>query len=363
MVLALGLPGAPSCNAQQQPLPRESQNPPAAADDCDDEEEEDADEMDADDELELAEVMEQECSDPKSKTADSCDAQLKQLGYLQGGKVVRLKEKDLSGKPHELTIEPGSTVILETKNGKQVVMHTPGPGSVSVTPGDPEPGIYTLGSLFKQSQPAPQAQDDRVRELEQRVRELEAQLRERDGQHEGPKGGIARRAPAQAQAEAERARAAEIRQHFNAQAREFAEQARRQADELRRQAEVFQKQYREQAQQWRVMQGGVDGEPGVMALPRAHTFHLTPPEAAEAPEVPHPDGWWSRTPGATAPLALPPAGPKPPKAAKPPKAPTPHQAHELQAMLEQMRAQMDEIRAQMQALRDELQKAPQHSLR
>jgi cell division septum initiation protein DivIVA len=359
LVLALGLPGAPSCNSQQQPLPREEQNPPAAThhdddadeEDADDKDGEDADEMDADAKLELAKVEEQECTDSKAKSGDCCEGekQLKALGYTQGGKVVHLKEKDIDGKVQKVTIEPGSTVVLETKNGKQVVMHSQGPGTVNLIPADPDMRMYALGGLLSQGQPAPQPQDERVRELEKRVRELEAQLRERDGQGDMP-GRTARRAPERylAQAEAERAHAAEMREHLGAQAREFAEQARRQADEIREQAEVYRRQALEQSRKWRMY-------PGATA-PEA-------PEAGELPEVPPAGAWWSGTPGQTAPMAK---VPKPPKAARLPKtpvAPSPAAQQELQAMLEQMRAQMDEIRAQMQDLREELQKAPQHQLR
>src|SRR5258706_2298000 len=292
LLLALGLPGANSCNAQQQGLPRVGQTPPATTQGeeptppvADSEDADEPEEMDADDADEAgAEMFEIAATDaedspcPEAQAKSDCKAHCKgsgssqagdnsmlgmtlqsgELPYLyagdlaQDGQVLRLKEGDLNGKVKKLTLQPGSTVILETKNGKQVVVRTQGLGG---TLGTTETlSVPTLAGLFASGQAAKQSQDDRVRELEQRVRELEAQLRERDGQ---PRAGqpfqIWPKANAEAREKAaeERAQARELRGRMSAQARDYAKQARQQAEEERKKAEEIQKQALEQADVWR----------------------------------------------------------------------------------------------------------------
>jgi hypothetical protein len=405
LMLAFGVPGANSCTAQQQSLPRVGQTPapaaettqhPVVADQNDGDDDDDAREADDDSEgaeamAEQSETAAQEALELDGAQAKSdCQAKCQGQGSCQtgaapqlggvlapsanqhsltlGGNVVRLNEKDLQAGVQNLCVQPGSTVILETKNGKQVVLRTEGLGGGLTTN---MTSVPTLTGLFAQSQPTPQSQDDRVRELEKRVSELEAQLRERDNPRgqAAPRGYTLRSPQGRAEAEAERARASELREHLSAQARDNARQMREQAEELRVQAEQLRRHALEQAEQYR-MHYQVGNEPFVWTQPSQPTPRValpkapgTPeaPEAAEAPEAP-PTGLWGESTPAP-PRAMRFKTPKPPKPAKAPKMAAPEQAHELREMMEQMRVQMEEMRVQMKALRDELQNAPQREMR
>jgi hypothetical protein len=403
--LALGLPGAPACKSQQQELPRVGQNPsccqqtPAAtahaeSDDSDADDgadaDDDADEMDGDEmEMEVADA--DDCA--SAEEPKDCCAKVQGHLTLDG----------LGGQVHTLTIQPGSAVIVETKDGKHVKLRTQTPSPLAAMVLDESTQPMLLGAL---AQAAPQSQDARVRELEQRVRELEAQLRERDGQpsRNAPRT-FARMAPqmrseSQAlreQSEAQRAEAQELRARVSAQARDYAQQARRQAQEMRRQAEVMREQALEQAKRWHVQsrdagtqelfrwkaevapEGGAATAPApdlFVELPRFAVDAPAPevpevldlpgaPECAPAPQaeavpVPPATSWSSSTP---APRAKSSKGQKSPKSVQLPKIAEPGHMQDMKAMMDQMRAQMEEMREQMRALREELQNAPQRELR
>ena len=444
LMLAFGLPGANSCSAQQQGLPRVGQTPPVAtsqeetpvvADTTEESESSEADEPsdevfemepaaepmeEADEAPEALEPMEMdivgfggaESTPPcdtkcESKCEGSSDCQPQtqgQLGSLfttitpdgrvQNGHVLHVKEKDLGGQGQTLTIAPGSTVILETKNGKQVTLRSQlGTTAMTAPLAMNGTGTFSFGGFAGMPQAAPQGDNQRVRELEQRVRELEAQLRERDGQrgHSSDAFGWGPAAAPEAHARdeekyaedraragAERARAGEMRARMSQQSREIAQQARKQAAEMRAQADELRQQAIEQSRQWhaRVEDGqnqphwkvlavprGVQppapdarapvAVPDVPGVPSPAIAEMKPlPGMAPAPVEPPPGGYWMRTPN-----------PNAPRTARAARAPQAEHAQEMHAMLEEMKAQMQEMREQMQALREELQNAPKREMR
>ena len=432
VLLALGLPGANSCSAQQQPLPRVGQTPPAATQGGEEKpaaaEEADADEpkeMDADEATDSDEAMagiaeiqaEKSASDEarasagcqaKCQGAGSCNTQpMPSIGQLfksgeplgaragtlaLGGEVLHYDENDPN--VQKLTIRPGSTVVIKTKNGEQVVLRAENGqalGSISTSESTP---LMAVGSLGYAGQAAPQSSDERVRELEKRVRELEAQLRERDGQAARAPQPFELRtsqahADAHAKAELERAQAREMRERMVAQARDQAAMARKQADEIRRQAEIYRKQALDQQNLWRsdsqdaqgngfyvwkapkapkapkpkVAQKGPDvyvqAEPEIPGLPpvAAPDAPAAPAPGVAAPEAPE---VYSTSPTPNAPRAR---GWKSMSAPQAGNAFGAERAQELQSMLNEMRRQMDEMREQMQALRQELERAPQRDMR
>jgi hypothetical protein len=458
LMLAFGLPGANSCSAQQQGLPRVGQTAPVAsqnqtpdvADSTDGVEDSDADDAKGDDaepmEVEGSAMAESEeapeapespefeiaglggsdfvvegtppcdthCeSKCEAKCEGACESKSGGLGSSsdafgsvqsgstldgrgivystsQGGKVVHLKEKDLQGKGKTVTIEPGSTVILETKNGKQVVLRSES-GSTLHTKPLAASGLLTLNGLFANAQATPQAnQGDRVRELERRVRELEAQLRERDGQSKRSNdafgwGGASssedrdlyeeKRTEERARASAERARAGQMRAQMSQQSRQIAEQARKQAEDMRKQAAELREQALEQAHVWHMQTPEPDGGWKVLVAPRAGKRTPTAPAVVAVPELPDAPSPASATPARPPEMApmpgQPPAGafwsttpsPSAPRIARAARAPQAEHAQEMHAMLEEMKAQMQEMREQMQALRDELQNAPKREMR
>lgn len=376
LMLALGLPGANPCNAQQQGLPPVGQTPPVATSGeqtpvvTDSTDADEPEEMDADDELgEAGEMLEL----PEIAAGDELER--------------------LDGKLQQLTIQPGSTVILETKDGKQVVLRAQGPGGIGIGQAGEGRGLMAFRGLSGLAQAAPQNQDDRVRQLEQRVRELEAQLRERDDRAApmAPKAFSLWAPKVRAEAEAERAQAQELRARMGDQARNLAAQARRQAEGVRKQGALMRKQALEQAEQWRVYAQGQPGpdilrwklepapeggaastpapdifvevQPGQPNTPAPPTPETAPtPGAVEVPESP-PAAWWSTTPAPDAVRMKLFKALKAPKGAGMPRAAAPEHLQEMQQMLNDMRGQMDEMRAQMQTLREELQNAPRRELR
>lgn len=443
LMLAFGLPGANSCSAQQQGLPRVGQTPPAVTDQADShpaaekpDADDDADapeapearedeggamaesaeaaaeagaamaESNADEADEAPEPMEFEFnafgSADKAPACPGCEAKCEGQGVQRGtlgwatstrtpdgyvvygqgqggtltldGKVVHLNEQDLQKNGQTVTIEPGSTVILETKNGKKVVLRPQGGAEMRSFP-LAMPGMLSMKGMSGMAQAAPQSQDGRVRELEQRVRELEAALRERDGRSrnadELPRTNTPEaqdpfaddHARGKAMREAERERAHEMRERMSQQAREMAEQARKQAADVRKQAEIYREQARAQAQQWRAYAEDWQNQNGwkVRIAPQAGQPPMPAPNVLVAPEPPD-----APEPAIAAPKAepaQPPAGAfrmRAPRAAQPP---PPAHVQEMHAMLEEMKTQMQELREQMQALRDELQNAPKHDMR
>ncbi len=418
LMLAFGLPGANSCTAQQQGLPRVGQTPPVAtqgeeptpavteSEDADEPAEMDADEADdapgADAEMfEIATTDAEDSGCPEAQSKPDCQAHCEGSGscntgsdamlgrLMQLGGVGHAENLALDGKVQRLTIQPGSTVIIEAKNGKQVVVRSEGlAGGLASTE---TLSVPTLSGLFA-SQATKQGQDDRVRELEQRVRELEAQLRERDGHARTTPQPFQLWAP-QGQTEArekaaeERAQVREMHERMSAQARDYAKQARQQAQEMRKQAEQMQKQALEQSELWRAHAWDSQGKDPIkwkaIKVPRAaaaapsdpDVFVQVPPPQPEppvavAPEAtPAPGGmaaseppqaWWSSTPAPNAPRARALRTPRPARSGQSLDA---EHAQEMQKMLGDMRRQMDEMREQMQALREELQRAPQRELR
>jgi hypothetical protein len=427
VLLALGLPGANSCSAQQQGLPRVGQTPPVATqgeepqpavaekEDADEPEEMDADAPEAPEIMEvdqaesldepMAEIAEIQAGKSACKAhcegSGSCNTQSSpQLGGLLrsadlakvhaeslalGGQVVHVDENDLDGNVQKLTIQPGSTVILKTKNGKQVLLRAQSGGALQSTGNIESTPLMALSGLGYTTQAEPQKRDDRVRELEQRVRELEAQLRERDGQAGGEPQpftlwGNQAQGEAREKAAEERAQARELHQRISAQMREQAAQVRQQADEIRRQAERYQKQAVEQQNLWRAQ--SQDSQPNEFykwktpkppKAPRAAKAAPAAPDvfveaapvapgmpAEAAPEVPPTPGVYNIAPAPSAPRTHAMRPPLPPRAGT---GMGGEHVQELQSMLNDMRRQMDEMREQMQALRQELERAPQREMR
>ncbi|MBK7643028.1 MAG: hypothetical protein IPJ19_08245 [Planctomycetes bacterium] len=397
MMLALGLPGANSCNTQQ-PLPRVAQTagpgqavakvqdaPKPAVEDSD--ADEDMDEIaevdDGDDGDDAAEAFEMD-EVPEMDEADEADASFEMEEMAQdcgtgGGCCDEAKTAPAPALTlrngtgvQTLTIEPGSTVILQTRDGKRVKLDTQhlALGNEQVAG---MAGTQAMSSLAGLARLAPQMrssnQDNRVRELEQRVRELEAQLRERDGQNQTPSARTFLRFGQQSHelGRQERARADELRQRMGEQARELAEHAREQAQSMREQAQVYRRQAQDQAQQWRKqIEEGASGGAWIFPAPPDAPAGAAP---AVPPEAPQPGSVWSLAPlpnGAgvpSAPRAFALRTPRTPQAAATPTPSAPEHVQEMKSLLDDMRKQMDEMREQMRELREELQNAPQREMR
>jgi len=384
LMLALGLPGANSCNAQQQGLPRVGQAPPAPVT----EEPKPAvvEQADAEDSDSDADADAKEDSDADEMTVEPMEIELPDMQEIgtpeeaQSGcteqKGQRITLDNTSGHCQTLRVGPGSTVILETRNGKplQFKTQTMSPLGAMVLRDNLAPLAAMDGRMMALAQAAPQSQsqDDRVRELEQRVRELEAQLRARD---ENPPRAHARSSnslgyvgaygggQARAEAEAERNLVHEMQAQAHSQARQYAEQARKQAAEIRAQSEELRKHVLDQAGHWKVYAGEarkgrsayIAEAPGIAARVPPACEPCPPCDPAEACQpVAPPDA-----PGASAT----PAPATRMRSSNGPAAGAMPRMDDMRAMMEQMRAQMDEMREQMKSLRDELQRAPQRELR
>lgn len=371
LMLALGVPGANSCNAQQQGLPRVGAPPPPAvsetvqakpapAPELAEAEEVEVGDMDVDDAPE-ADEMEFEESE---LAAPPCEVPTPLPG-AQAGTFVYTLRGEAQGGGQSLTLTPGSALILDGAGGNHVKVYAHGGGHA--------------GSPFM-AQSAPQNQDERVRELEARVRELEAQLRARDDQRVQRYSGLGyvgsdNAVRSRALAEEQRARARALGDLNRKQARDYAEQARKQAAEMRQQAEVLRKQLLDESGRWRIAEipehaialppvpcpPTAPCAPNSACAPKPQCDPIAPcPQTEECPEVvevprvaiatttPHVrvmrrGGSSGGGSGA---------------------APAPQAAHaeEMRAMMDDMRKQMDEMRQQMQALREELQNAPKREL-
>jgi hypothetical protein len=415
VLLAFGLPGANSCSAQQQGLPRVGQTPPAATqgeepkpavadkEEADEEEVDEPMEMNADEAedvdeplAEIAEIKaEKDAGQSHCQGSGSCEAQSgPQLGRVSqptepsraragslalGGGMVNVEGEmvyvdgdDSDGNVQRVTIAPGSTVIVKCKNGEQVVLRAHGADALQNTSSSEHLPLMALPGFAYTTQSEPQKNDDRVRELEQRVRELEAQLRERDGQAAARSPLASKQRSDQAHAEAreqaaqQRAQMRELQQRMSAQAREQAAQARKQADDIRRQVEMYQEQALEQQKLWRA--DSQDGQPKEFSgwktqkapkPPKAP--RLVTPAPAPAPDVaveaaPEPPA----TPGMPAPEGANVYGVAPGQAAPrahAPRTPTPPRANTGPGgeHVQELQQMLNEMRRQMDEMREQMQ--------
>jgi len=419
LMLALGLPGANSCNAQQQGLPRVGQTPPAPTtgdqkpviadkeDADDDDADEDADTADMDDEdmdevaagpmaIEIPDIdieipdMDIEipdidtdafeiespeapaCDDTKASCQGSGSCQKKTDGQIgstnasphkwsvaQGepvpGHVLHFKSGMKPLKLKGFTVKPGSTMVLPGQDGKPLMLQTDGIQG-GLTMADSN-GNPFLGSLISQAKASKQAQDDRVRELEKRVKELEAQLRARD---EGAPRASGRSANPLGGERRARAEADDEEQH----ARVEADHARAMARDIKARVGAQSREYAEQARKQAESIRKMTEEVRKQAEKQAEQWRMKSKELARKHEA-NGEGGWTSVPAHEGFHVFTPHPPEAPEAMTAPVPPTPAtppaRARGLKAPSVPVAPQMaetprsDEMRAAMEQMRAQME--------